>query len=336
MGITVLGAGTWGTAISILLANKGRKVTLWSKIEPEIKALEADRSFIKNLPGAVLPESVVLTSDHELACRTSDPELIVFAVASPFVRSTAKLVSPFIKEGQKIVNVAKGIEEATLDTLLDILNEEIPQANNSVLSGPSHAEEVSRLIPTTVVVASHDKATAEYLQDVFMTDTFRVYTSNDVIGVELGGSIKNVIALAAGMSDGLGFGDNTKAALMTRGLAEINRLGTAMGAKLETLCGLSGIGDLFVTCTSHHSRNWRAGNLIGQGMGVEEAMKEVNQVVEGVHCAKAALKLARKYNVEMPIVEQVNRILFEGKSAKEAVFELLLRERRPEHGSMDW
>jgi len=336
MSVTVLGAGTWGTAITILLANKGKDVILWSKLENEIKTLEADRSYIKNLPGAVLPDSVKLTCDYEYACRTSEPELIVFAVASPFVRSTAHLVSPFIKEGQRIVNVAKGIEEATLYTLLDILNEEIPQGNNSVLSGPSHAEEVSRLIPTTVVVASHDRATAEYLQDMFMTDTFRVYTSDDVIGVELGGSVKNVIALAAGMSDGLGFGDNTKAALMTRGLAEINRLGLAMGAKLETLCGLSGIGDLFVTCTSHHSRNWKAGNLIGQGMDTESAMKEVNQVVEGVHCAKAALKLAQKYNVEMPIVEQVNKILFEGKPAREAVSELLLRERRAEHGSMSW
>ncbi len=336
MSITVLGAGTWGTALTILLANKGKDVILWSKIESEIEALEKDRSNIKNLPGSVLPDSVKLTCDYEYACKTSDPELIVFAVASPFVRRTANLVSPYIKEGQKIVNVAKGIEESTLDTLLDIINEEIPQGNNSVLSGPSHAEEVSRLIPTTVVVASHDKDTAEFLQDTFMTDSFRVYTSNDVIGVELGGSIKNVIALAAGMSDGLGFGDNTKAALMTRGLAEINRLGVAMGANLETLCGLSGIGDLFVTCTSHHSRNWRAGNLIGQGMDVESAMKEVNQVVEGVHCAKAALKLARKYNVEMPIVEQVNKILFEGKPALEAVSELLLRERRAEHGRMNW
>lgn len=336
MSVTVLGAGTWGTALTILLANKGKDVILWSKLENEIAALEADRHNIKNLPGAVLPDSVKLTCDAEYACKTSNPELIVFAVASPFVRATANFVSPLIKEGQRTVNVAKGIEEATLYTLLDIINEEIPQANNSVLSGPSHAEEVSRLIPTTVVAASKDRATAEFIQDMFMTDSFRVYTSNDIIGVELGGSVKNVIALAAGISDGLGFGDNTKAALMTRGLAEINRLGLAMGAQLETLCGLSGVGDLFVTCTSHHSRNWRAGNLIGQGMTADEAMKEVNQVVEGVHSARAALKLAHKYGVEMPIVEQVNMILFEGKPAKEAVSELLLREKRPEHGSLVW
>ncbi len=336
MSISVLGAGTWGTALSILLASKGKEVVLWSKLENEIKTLGENRSLIKNLPGAVLPDSVVLTTDAEYACKTSDPELIVFAVASPFVRSTAKLVSGYIKDGQRIVNVAKGIEEATLDTLLDIIKEEIPQSDAAVLSGPSHAEEVSRLIPTTVVVAAHTRATAEYLQDTFMTERFRVYTSNDIIGVELGGSLKNVIALAAGMSDGLGFGDNTKAALMTRGLAEISRLGIAMGARSETLSGLSGIGDLFVTCTSHHSRNWNAGNLIGKGKTVEEALKEVNQVVEGVYCAKAALKLAHKYYVEMPIVEQVNSILFENKPVAEAVNELFMREKRPEHNLINW
>ncbi|MCR5685495.1 MAG: NAD(P)-dependent glycerol-3-phosphate dehydrogenase [Lachnospiraceae bacterium] len=335
MSITVLGAGTWGTALTILLANKGREVVLWSKLEKEIEELKNDRRNIKNLPGARLPESVKLTTDEKYACKDSEPELIVFAVASPFVRSTAKLVSPYISDGQIIVNVAKGIEEATLDTLLDVIREEIPNADLAVLSGPSHAEEVSRGIPTTVVVAASKRATAEYLQDTFMTDRFRVYTTNDIIGVELGGSLKNVIALAAGMSDGLGFGDNTKAALMTRGLAEIERLGLAMGAKAETLSGLSGIGDLFVTCTSHHSRNWNAGNLIGKGMSVDEALAEVKQVVEGVYCAKAALKLARKYYVEMPIVTQVNAILFDNKPAEEAVSALFMREKRDEH-VMNW
>lgn len=336
MSISVLGAGTWGTALTILLANKGKDVILWSKLPAEIEALENDRTQIKNLPGSVLPESVKLTTDYEYACSSSEPELIVFAVASPFVRATAKLVSPFIKEGQRIVNVAKGIEESTLSTLLDIINDEIPQADIAVLSGPSHAEEVSRLIPTTVVAAAGSRETAMFLQDTFMTDKFRVYTSDDIIGVELGGSIKNVIALAAGISDGLGFGDNTKAALMTRGIAEIQRLGLKMGAKLETLCGLSGVGDLFVTCTSHHSRNWNAGNLIGKGMDAESAMKQINQVVEGVHCAKAALKLAEHYGVEMPIVEAVNNILFNGKPALEAVSELLTREKCDEHDSMSW
>lgn len=336
MSVTVLGSGTWGTALAILLANKGTDVVLWSKIKSEIDALEADRKNIVNLPGAVLPDSVKLTCDEEYAVLGSEPELIVFAVASPYVRSTAALVAKYIRNGQRIVNVAKGIEEKTLDTLSDILNEEIPNADIAVLSGPSHAEEVSRLIPTTVVVAAKSRETALFLQDTFMTDKFRVYTSDDIIGVELGGSIKNVIALAAGMSDGLGFGDNTKAALMTRGIAEISRLGVKMGAKLETLCGLSGIGDLFVTATSHHSRNWNAGYLIGQGMSADDAMKQVKQVVEGVFCAKAAYALSKKYEVEMPIVEQVCQILFEGKAVKEAVTDLFMREKTDEHGAVDW
>jgi glycerol-3-phosphate dehydrogenase (NAD(P)+) len=272
----------------------------------------------------------------EEALTKNDPSLVVFAVASPFVRRVAKKASPYIKSGAKTVNVAKGIEESTLKTLLEVIDDEIPQADNSVLSGPSHAEEVSRLIPTTVVVASRTRETATFIQDVFMTDRFRVYTSNDIIGVGLGGSIKNVIALAAGISDGLGFGDNTKAALMTRGIAEISRLGTKMGCRLETLCGLSGIGDLFVTATSHHSRNWNAGYLIGKGMSADEAMKEVKQVVEGVFCAKAALGLAKKYEVEMPIIEQVNYILFDKKPALQAVSDLFMRDKTKEHDNVEW
>ena len=336
MSVTVLGSGTWGTALTILLANKGIKVVLWSKIESEIEALKADRKHIKNLPEAVLPDSVELTLDTEYAVRGSNPEIIVFAVASPYVRDTAKLVAPFVKEGQTIVNVAKGIEEKTLNTILDIIGEEIPGTTLAVLSGPSHAEEVSRLIPTTVVVASTSEEAAKRIQDIFMTNTFRVYTSDDVIGVELGGSIKNVIALAAGMSDGLGFGDNTKAALMTRGIAEISRLGKKMGANIETLCGLSGVGDLFVTATSHHSRNWNAGYLIGQGMSTEAAMEKVQQVVEGVYCAKAAKALAEKYDVEMPIVSEVYDILFNGKDVHKAVGELFTRDKTNEHSAVDW
>lgn len=327
--VTVLGAGTWGTALSILLANKGEKVILWSKIEAEIESLRADRSFIKNLPGSVLPDSVELTTDYTYACRDSEPKLIVFAVASPYVRQTAKLVAPVIRQGQRIVNVAKGIEEATLDTILDILHEEIPGTDASVLSGPSHAEEVSRLIPTTVVVASEYRETAEFIQDIFMTEYFRVYTSNDIIGVELGGSIKNVIALAAGMSDGLGFGDNTKAALMTRGIHEIARLGKACGADVATFSGLTGIGDLIVTCTSMHSRNRRAGILIGQGISPDEAVKRVG-TVEGYHCCKAAYQLAKKMNVEMPITEQLNRVLFEGENIREVLGKLMNRPQRNE------
>ena len=336
MSVTVLGSGTWGTALTILLANKGIKVVLWSKIPSEIEALEADRKNIKNLPGAVLPDSVELTLDEKYAVNESDPELIVFAVASPYVRNTAKLVAPYIRKDQMIVNVAKGIEEKSLKTILEIIGEEISGATLAVLSGPSHAEEVSRLIPTTVVVASTSEEAAKRIQDIFMTKTFRVYTSDDVIGVELGGSLKNVIALAAGMSDGLGYGDNTKAALMTRGIAEISRLGKKMGANIETLCGLSGVGDLFVTATSHHSRNWNAGYLIGQGMSVEAAMEKVQQVVEGVFCAKAAKALSEKYEVEMPIVSKVYDILFNHKDVNEAVFELFTRDKANEHSSVDW
>ena len=258
------------------------------------------------------------------------------ADASPYIRATAHSAAPFIKKGQIIVNVSKGIEDGTLYTLSEVLKDEIPQADIAVLSGPSHAEEVSRGIPTTIVVGSETQLTAKLIQDVFMTEVFRVYISPDIIGIELGASLKNVIALAAGIVDGLGFGDNTKAALMTRGIAEISRLGMTMGGKLETFAGLSGIGDLFVTCTSVHSRNWRAGNLMGQGETMEEAMMEVNQVVEGVNSAKAALALARKYKVEMPIVEQINMVLFEGKTTREAVADLLMRDRRTEHKSVEW
>ncbi len=332
--VSILGAGTWGTALAILLANKGNDVTIWTKIEHEAKALSENRTAIKNLPGAQLPEQVKITLDLEEAC--TDQDVIVMAVASPYVRATAHIAAPYIKEGQIVVNVSKGIEDGTLHTLSEVIKEEIPQGDIAVLSGPSHAEEVSRGIPTTIVVGAETQHTAKLIQDTFMTDVFRVYISPDIIGIELGASLKNVIALAAGIVDGLGFGDNTKAALMTRGIAEISRLGMTMGGKLETFAGLSGIGDLLVTCTSVHSRNWRAGNLMGQGKTMEEAMEEVNQVVEGVNSAKAARALARKYNVEMPIVEQINMVLFEGKTTKEAVADLLMRDRTIEHNSLDW
>ena len=334
MKVSVLGAGTWGTALAILLSNNGQEVTLWSALSKEVESLNANREQITNLPGAVLPDQVVVTGD--LNCALSNPELIVFAVASPYVRETAKRVSSMIKEHTIIVNVGKGIEESTLMTLTDIISQEIPQADVAVLSGPSHAEEVSRMIPTTCVVGASSKKTASFIQDAFMNEYFRVYTSPDVIGIELGGSLKNVIALAAGIADGLGFGDNTKAALMTRGIAEISRLGIAMGGKLETFSGLSGVGDLFVTCTSKHSRNRNAGYLIGKGYTMQEAMDEVKQTVEGVYSAKAALALSKKYGVEMPIVEQINLVLFENKSAKTAVSDLLLRDKTMEHNSLEW
>ena len=334
MKISVLGAGTWGTALAILLSNNGHDVTLWSKLSKEIEALASDRNKIPNLPGAVLPEQIQLTDELQKAL--IEPDIIVSAVASPYTRETAHTIAPYIKSGQIIVNVGKGIEEATLYTLTEIIADEIPCADVAVLSGPSHAEEVSRLIPTTCVVGAKSLKTAKLIQDAFMSENFRVYTSPDVIGIELGGSLKNVIALAAGMADGLGFGDNTKAALMTRGIAEIGRLGVKMGGHVETFSGLSGIGDLIVTCSSIHSRNRNAGFYIGQGMSVKEAMEKVAQVVEGVYSAKAALALAQKYEVEMPIVEQVNHILFDDKPVKDAVSDLLLRDKTHESDNFTW
>ena len=327
--ISVLGAGTWGTALAIELANKGQEVTLWSAVEREINALAADRKTIPNLPGAELPDSVCLTTDLAEAC--DDEEILVCAVASPYVRTTAQKIRQYCKKGQIIVNVSKGIEEKTLLTMTQIIADEIPGAKVAVLSGPSHAEEVSRGIPTAVVVAADNKRVAKIVQEAFFSDMFRVYTSDDVLGVEIGGSLKNVIALAAGIVDGLGFGDNTKAALMTRGIAEISRLGVKMGAKESTFSGLSGIGDLIVTCASNHSRNHNAGFLIGQGKSCEEALKEVNQVVEGVNSAKAALKLGRKYRVSLPIVQEVNDVLFNGESVRESLMDLLRRNPTEEY-----
>lgn len=332
--ISLLGAGSWGTALAILLANNGHEVTLWSALETEITLLRTKREHVDRLPGVKLPDNIMISDNLEEAC--TDKDLIVFSVASPYVRSTAKQCADYMKPGQVIVNVGKGIEESTLMTLTEVLSEELPMAEVTVLSGPSHAEEVSKGIPTTVVVGAEKKATAAFIQDIFMNEVFRVYISSDIVSIELGGALKNVIALAAGMVDGLGFGDNTKAALITRGIAEMTRLGVTMGGKKETLSGLSGLGDLIVTCTSIHSRNHNAGELIGKGYSMDEAMAEVKQVVEGVHSAKAARKLAKKYQVSMPIIEAVNQVLFEGKSAKEATVELLTRDRIAEYPDLEW
>ena len=326
--IGIIGSGTWGTAIAVLLRNNGHEVTLWSAIPAEIEEMAKTRTH-KNLPGVMLPEGIIYTADLEEAMK--DKNLLVMAVPSVFVRSTAQKMKPFCKEGQLIVDVAKGIEENTLDTMTQIIKEELPMAETAVLSGPSHAEEVSRGLPTLCVAGSRKKNVAEYVQSTFISPVFRVYTSPDVLGIETGAALKNVVALAAGIADGLGYGDNAKAALITRGMAEIARLGIAMGGKYQTYTGLSGIGDLIVTCASMHSRNRRAGILIGKGYTMEEAMKEVQMVVEGVYSAKAARSLAKKYNVSMPIVEEVNQVLFEGKPAKEAVADLMLRDKRIEH-----
>ncbi len=331
--ITIFGGGSWGIAIAVLLHKNGHEITIWSALEAEIGMLKEKHEH-KMLPGVRLADDVELTTDAKEAVEGKD--LLVMSVASSYTRKTAHLLAGYVTQGQKILNVAKGIEEHTLMTLSQIIEQEIPQADVAVMSGPSHAEEVGRGIPTSIVVGARSKATAEYIRNLFMNEVFRVYISPDVLGMELGGSLKNVVALAAGIADGLGYGDNTKAALITRGIAEIARLGTAMGSKFETFCGLTGIGDLIVTCASMHSRNRRAGILIGQGKSYEEAMSEVQMVVEGVYSAKAAMELARKYQVQMPIIEQVNQVLFEGKSADQAVKELMLRDKKEEVLDIPW
>ena len=332
--IGMIGAGSWGTALAALLHKNGHEVTMWSALADEIAMLEAEHEHKDKLPGVKLPEDMTFTTDMERAVKGQD--VLTLAVPSPYTRETARRMRQYVAKGQRIVDVAKGIEEKTLMTLSQIIEEEIPQAQVAVLSGPSHAEEVGKGIPTTIVVGAKEKKTAEYLQNLFMNDAFRVYISPDVLGIELGAALKNVVALAAGIADGLGYGDNTKAALITRGIAEISRLGTAMGGRAETFSGLTGIGDLIVTCASMHSRNRRAGILIGKGYTMEEAMKEVKMVVEGVYSAKAAMALAQKYNVQIPIIEQVNAVLFEGKAADEAVKELMLRDKKLENLDIPW
>ena len=332
--VGVIGAGSWGTALSVLLHDNGHQVTIWSIDAQEVEMLTKEREHLKKLPGVKLSEDMRVTGNLEETVRGKD--FLVLAVPSVFTRSTARKIAPFVSGGQIIVDVAKCIEESTLMTLSQQIEEEIPQADVAVLSGPSHAEEVGRKLPTTCVVGAKKRRTAEYLQEMFTSKVFRVYTSPDVLGIEIGGALKNVIALAAGIADGLGYGDNTKAALITRGIAEIARLGVKMGGKIQTFSGLTGIGDLIVTCASVHSRNRKAGYLMGQGKSMQEAMDEVQMVVEGVYSAKAAARLAEKYEVSMPIVEEINKVLFEGLPPAQAVDGLMLREMRSENNSLPW
>jgi len=331
--IGVIGAGTWGIALAHHLQKMGHEVTVWSALESEITQLQEHHEH-KMLPGVIFSEEMIFTLDDQAVVEGKD--ILIMAVASPFTRRTANRLAPLVKDGQIIVAVAKGIEEETLMTQAQIIQQEIPAAEVAALSGPTHAEEVSRGIPTTIVVGAKKKSVAEYVQNTFMNECFRVYTSPDLLGIELGGSLKNVVALAAGVADGLGYGDNTKAALITRGIAEIARLGVAMGAKFETFCGLTGIGDLIVTCASVHSRNRKAGYLMGKGYSMEEATKEVQMVVEGVYSAKAAKALADKYQVEMPIIEKVCQLLFENLPADVGVKELMLRDRKIEIMDQGW
>lgn len=325
--ISIIGAGSWGTALGLLLCNNGHDVTICSENEKEIESLKEHREHLTKLPGVKLPDEMKFTCD--VRGSLSGQDILVMAKASPYVRTTCKKYAADIPDGQLIVNVAKGVEADTLMTMSQIIEEEVPGANVVVLSGPSHAEEVGRGLPTTIVVGAHDRESALYVQNVFMSPVFRVYTSPDITGIELGGALKNVIALAAGTADGLGC-DNTKAALITRGIAEIARLGTAMGAHAETFYGLSGIGDLIVTCASVHSRNRKAGYLIGQGRTMQQAMDEVQMIVEGVYSAKAGLTLSKKFGIETPIIQAVNQVLFENKNPKQAVDELMQRMKKDE------
>ena len=325
--ISVIGSGTWGSAIASILKNKGNDVTLWSYFPEESEELKAT-GRVKNLPDFVMPEGINYTSDIRVA--TEDKDIIVMVTPSNAISKTAEAMCPYVKDGAVIVCASKGFDSQTQKTLTETIKDKIPKACVAALSGPSHAEEVAKKMPTTLVAASEDIKISEMLQEIFMTDYLRIYTNDDVLGVEIGGALKNIIALCAGICDGLGLGDNAKAALMTRGISEIARLGAAMGAKVSTFAGLTGIGDLIVTCTSMHSRNRRAGILIGKGKTAEEAMREVDMVVEGVYATKEAYKLAKKYNVEMPITQEVYSVLFEGKPVKSTVYDLMTRGKKNE------
>ena len=325
--IAVVGSGSWGTAISVLLEKNGHSVTLWSWKKEESDALKRDKENKEFLPGILLGDNISYTND--ISC-VAGKELIVLVTPSSVIRSTAKSMKPYVSENAIIVILSKGMEDGTLKTLSQVVEEEIPQSRVVVMSGPSHAEEVARLIPTANVAASKHQDAIEIVQDTFMCEYFRVYSGNDVLGVQIGGALKNVMALCAGIIDGVGFGDNTKAALMTRGIKEIARLGIKMGANSETFYGLSGIGDLIVTCTSMHSRNRRAGILIGQGHTLEETLEKVHMVVEGVYCTGTAYELGKKYEVEMPIINEAYNVLYNGKSPKQAISDLMTRDKKLE------
>lgn len=325
--ITVLGSGGFGTALAVLADSSGHEVTLWSPFEKEVEDLLKYRENKKLLKDIKIPESIAITTDISSA---REAELVIMAVPSSAVREVARKLKGVIKDNQIIMNVGKGLEEGTLLRLSEVIAEELAEAVIVVMSGPSHAEEVARGIPTTNVVASKDVNVAMYVQDLLMSENFRLYTSTDLIGIEIGGALKNVIALSAGVCDGMGLGDNTKAALMTRGMTEMVRLGVAMGAKERTFAGLTGFGDLIVTCTSMHSRNRRAGILIGQGKTVKQALEEVGMTVEGYKTAHSAYMLAQKYNVEMPIITEVYNVLYKGKDCKRAIYDLMTRDKKHE------
>lgn len=324
--ITILGSGGFGLGLAIMLDKNGHDVTVWSAFEKEIEEIRKDGEHKVKLPGVKIPDSIKLNSD--ISC-INGSEIVLLGIPSPYVRSVVKKAAPFVTPEMIVVNTSKGLENITHKLISDVITEEIPDSPVVILSGPSHAEEVARGIPTTVVAASDNNDAAVYVQDVMSNNVFRIYINNDVVGCEIGGALKNIIALCAGICDGLNYGDNTKAALMTRGITEIGRLGVAMGASSSTFSGLTGIGDLIVTCTSMHSRNRRAGILIGQGVTPEEAVKLVG-TVEGYNCCKVALELAQNLNVSMPITEQLNEVLFNNGNVKEALGKLMSRPKKCE------
>lgn len=326
--ICVLGAGSWGSALALELAKKGYEISMWTKNQEQAESIKLTRENKNYLPGILFPENIGLTTDIEEAIKGST--VIVLAVPSQAIRSICSKIKPFVKDEQILVDVAKGLEKGTGLRLSEVCKEELPNNPYVTLSGPSHAEEVARDIPTTVVVASEDLNVAKKIQDIFMSPEFRVYTNPDIVGVELGGSLKNIIAFGAGICDGLGYGDNAKAALMTRGISEIGRLGVAMGANKLTFAGLSGIGDLIVTCTSMHSRNRRAGILIGQGKSLEETLEEVKMVVEGITATDVAHKVAKELNIDMPITNAIYSVLYEGLDPKEVGVALMMRDKTHE------
>ena len=326
--IGVLGGGSWGTALGVLLANKGYDVTMWLREKSQVEEINETRINNKYLPDVVLPPNLKITNYLEYSIYKKNA--LILAMSTHGIRDVLTKAHNHVKANQIIVNVSKGIESDTLLRISQVVEEFLPENSYVVLSGPSHAEEVAKNMPTTVVSASRDKKSAEYIQDLFFTSNFRVYTNPDVIGVELGGALKNIIALGAGISDGLNYGDNTKAALMTRGMIEMARLGEKMGANINTFSGLSGMGDLIVTCTSMHSRNRRAGILIGQGIKVDDAIKKIGMVVEGIKTTKSAYNLAKKHNIEMPITSEIYGVLYEGKDVKNAVLNLMVRDKKNE------
>lgn len=332
--IAIIGAGSWGTGVAILLSNNGHSVHVWSPFAPEVEMLSREHEHKDKLPGVRIPNSVRFTVNLEEALETA--EMAVFVVPSQKIRESAKRVAPLLKPGTILVNCSKGMEESTGLRLSEVIHEEISGHAVVGLYGPSHAEEVAIGIPTTVVSACPDREAAEAVQDAFMSPAFRVYTSSDLIGAEIGSAMKNIIALCAGICDGLGYGDNTKAALMTRGLTEIARLGTSLGANARTFSGLTGVGDLIVTCTSPHSRNWQCGNLIGKGKSPEEAIEAVRMVVEGVSATRAAVALSKRTGVAMPIADEAYRVLFEGKNCRTAVMDLMTRSRKHESEEPGW